>query len=288
MSHEFFLIVTEGMNTESSANQNALSIGDSTGVRGVETIILIVLLLLGMMMLVAGPKMMNVVITSQVYLLFFYLIYALADSLSYNSSSAFDYVMCLLPLTIALIASLVITILLVVLMKRIIWLSAFFLGATGTVVCFIVLRCVMLSGWQSLATAQSFQWYWLLVAIGAIVGGAVGTWCKEHVFAFACLSVGSFLLASTISAFVLVYSGSAIGILWFLVFIAASVVFGAASQIFIRGMISASKKPAEKVAETEHVKRTQQLPERPTEIAPTPPVSPQKLVATTQSPTASP
>jgi len=206
-----------------------------SGGKAISVIFLAVWIIVGLFMLILGEKFLHsavLMVTSYIsFIMFLYL----WDWIFTPEGTVWDatFVKCWLPLLLAFLCSLVITMIVQSLMKSIEWLTFFVFGAGVGFIGMMALRSAIIAGDPSLTDNSNFNWYWVGLVSVSIITGCIAVWMRKVVIMVCTVVLGAYMLATGILGIIALYDTNGFnGGVFFAIWIPAMIV-GALVQIFV-------------------------------------------------------
>ena len=199
------------------------------------TIVLSIVLAIGFFLLLTGEKFFKACIALVVgagsFVGFLYLFdWAFTSTASFNTSF---FVECWLPFVLAIVCALLVAILVCCLVDALESLAVFLVGAAAGAIGMLVIRNFIIASNSSLATDPYFFYYWIGLAVVALLCGIIAVCCRRLVFLIASTTVGSYLFASSIMGLCQAYvAGGISGWIFYAIF-GPMVLVGVLVQVFI-------------------------------------------------------
>jgi len=166
---------------------------------------------LGVVVLLYGTRFTTCALAIMLFLIVFTFAFAVLDAAAYSADQSPSFGMCVMPMMMALLVGLLLSVLSLCLVQRVAWIAFFLLGAALGAVAMYLLRGVILAANPALATTVAFGWYWVGAALLTILAGVTAASLRKVVYVATCIVVGSFCIATFVAGIVLVAGGQPIG-----------------------------------------------------------------------------
>jgi len=229
-SHDVYLALMEAMtmtqNMTISTQASARDAQDS----GTQTTVLVLVGILSFCLLLFGSTFATAALAGTTFLISFLFVFGIADGAAYRPELPASFSMCVLPLAMAVMAGVLVSLLCMCLIQRMTSAAFFIMGACIGGVSMYVIREIIISASPSLASNSAFGWYWLATAVVALLFGFLAALAKDFVFFASTVAVGAYGVATFICGIIPVAGGQPVGGAAFVVIMIGSAAVGATVQ----------------------------------------------------------
>lgn len=195
-----------------------------------EIVILSIIGGMGIALLVYGTRFTTCALSIVLFMIVFTFSFAVLDAAAYSANRSESFGMCVMPLMMALLFSLLLSVLSLCLVQRVPWIAFFSLGAALGAVATYLLRGAILAANPALATTAAFGWYWLGAVLLTVLAGVTTACLRKAMFVATCVIVGAFAIATFVAGIVPVSGGQPIGFGLYLVVLLSAACLGVLIQ----------------------------------------------------------